>query len=146
MAMPIIAVLAGLAGLVLGARWFTGAAVAIARNFGVSELVIGLTLVSAGTSLPELTTSILAALRSKDDIAVGNVTGSNIFNVLFILGSVAIVKPLAVGGAMIRFDIPVMAAFSLSVLPLMRTGMRISRLEGGLLLLGYFAYLAMLFS
>jgi len=134
----------GLALLVFGAKWFVGSAITIAKGFGVPEDVIGLTIVSAGTSLPELVTSVVAARRGNPDIAVGNVIGSNIFNVLGIAGLCACVAPQAVSPEMLRIDIPVMILASLALIPIMRSGGKISRAEGGVLLLGYLGYLAYL--
>jgi len=133
---------AGLVLLVLGAHWLVGGAVAIARLFGVSELIIGLTIVAAGTSLPELATSIMAALRGERDIAVGNVVGSCLFNLLSIAGIAALVTSggLEVAASLIRFDIPVMVAVALACLPIFATGHLIARWEGALFLAYYLAY------
>ncbi|MEW5966136.1 MAG: calcium/sodium antiporter [Pseudomonadota bacterium] len=138
----VLLVLAGLALLVLGARWLVEAAVAFARHLGVSELVIGLTIVAAGTSLPEVATSVMAAIRGERDIAVGNVVGSNIFNILAVLGLSASVAPaeLTVAPAMLAFDIPVMVAVAVACLPVFFTGNRIDRWEGALFLGLYAAY------
>jgi cation:H+ antiporter len=132
-------VVGGLALLVLGARWFVEAAVGVARLLGVSELVIGLTIVAGGTSLPELATSVLAGLRGERDIAVGNVVGSNIFNLLAVLGLSAVVAPggLPVSAAVLWFDLPVMIAAAVACLPIFFTGYTIARWEG-LLFLGYY--------
>ena len=129
----------GLALLVVGADWLVQGATDVARRFGVSQLVIGLTVVAVGTSLPELATSILASMRGQRDIAVGNIVGSNIFNVLCVLGISALVTPadFPVPPGALRFDIPVMFAVCLAALPIFFTGGRINRWEGGLLL-GYF--------
>ncbi|MDP1708316.1 MAG: calcium/sodium antiporter [Gammaproteobacteria bacterium] len=138
--LQIALIIAGLALLVLGAHWLVEGAVAFARMFGVSELIIGLTIVAAGTSLPELATSIVAALRGERDIAVGNVIGSSLFNILAIAGIAAVVTPggLEVAPALIRFDIPVMIAVALACLPIFATGHLIARWEGALFL-GYYA-------
>ena len=122
-------VAAGLVLLVLGAGWLVGGATEVARRFGVSELVIGLTIVAAGTSLPELATSIVAAIRGERDIAVGNVVGSNIFNLLGVLGLAAVVAPngIAVAGQAAQFDIPVMVAVAVACLPVFFTGHLIAR-------------------
>jgi len=140
--MQILLILVGLALLVLGSRWLVEAAVGFARQLGVSELMIGLTIVAAGTSLPEVATSILAALRGERDIAVGNVVGSNIFNVLGVLGISALVAPsaLAVAPAMLVFDLPVMVAVALACLPIFFTGNLIARWEGALFFTYYLAY------
>ncbi len=137
-------ILVGLGLLVGGSRLLVGGATTIARSLGVSDLVIALTVVAGGTSLPELATSVVAALRKQPDIAVGNVVGSNIFNVLFILGASSAIAPVSVSHeAMVR-DIPVMVGVAALCLPLMATGRRINRLEGGLLLAAYLAYTAWL--
>jgi cation:H+ antiporter len=137
-------VVAGLALLVLGSRWLVSGAVAFAQALGVSELVIGLTIVAAGTSLPEVATSILAALRGERDIAVGNVVGSNIFNILAVLGLSGLVAPagLRAADALLRFDLPVMIAVAVACLPIFASGARIARWEGALFLLYYVAYAA----
>ncbi len=130
----------------LGGHWLVESAVSLARGLGVSELVIALTVVAGGTSLPELATSVVASLRGERDIAVGNVVGSNIFNLLAVLGAAAAVSPagVAVSPAALRFDIPVMIAVALACLPIFTTGHRIDRWEG-LLFLGYYgAYTAYL--
>jgi cation:H+ antiporter len=125
--------------LVIGSRWLVMSASALARWLGLSELVIGLTVVAAGTSLPEVATSVLAAVRGERDIAVGNVIGSNIFNILGVLGLSAVVAPtgVAVSPALIGFDLPVMVAVAALCLPIFFNGMTVFRWEGGLLL-GYF--------
>jgi cation:H+ antiporter len=135
----VLLVLAGLASLVIGSRLLVGAAVLIAQALGVSELIIGVTIVAMGTSLPELATSVLAAARGERDIAVGNVVGSNILNVLGILGLAAAISPvgIAVAPAALSFDIPVMTAVALACLPVFAYGHRIARWEG-LLFLGYY--------
>ena len=139
-------VLAGLALLVVGSRWLVDGAVAIARAAGLSELVIGLTIVAAGTSLPEVATSILAAVRGERDIAVGNVVGSNIFNILAVLGIAGAVSPsgIPVSPAALAFDIPFMTAVAVACLPVFFTGRTIARWEGALFVLYYAAYTAYL--
>ncbi len=139
-------VLIGLGLLVLGSGWLVNGAVALARFLGVSELVIGLTIVAAGTSMPELATSVVAAIRGQREIAVGNVVGSNIYNLLAVLGGAAMVSPqgVRVADAALRFDVPVMLAVSAACLPIFFTGGRISRWEGGLFLGYYVAYVVFL--
>ncbi|WP_298980943.1 calcium/sodium antiporter [Caldilinea sp.] len=130
----------GLALLVLGARWFVDGAVGAAEAMGVSELVIGLTIVAAGTSLPEVATSIVAALRGERDIAVGNVVGSNIFNILAVLGLTALVAPdsgVPVSTNALWLDMPFMIVVAIACLPIFFTGYLIARWEG-LLFLGYY--------
>lgn len=138
----ILLILVGLALLVMGANWLVEAAVTFAKQLGVSELVIGLTIVAAGTSLPEVATSILAAIRGERDIAVGNVVGSNIFNILAVLGISASVAPgdLAVAPSMLAFDLPIMVAVAVACLPVFFSGSTISRWEGVLFLALYVAY------
>lgn len=139
----IIMVVAGLGLLVWGGALLVDSATVIARRFGVSETVIGLTIVAAGTSLPELATSLLAAFRRQADLAIGNVVGSNIFNLLGIAGVSALVTP--VGHTGIRWlDLGTMCAAALLLLPLMRSGFRLVRWEGIVLLLGYALYLFLL--
>lgn len=135
---------AGLALLVLGSRWLVNGAVAFAQALGVSELVIGLTIVAAGTSLPEVATSILAAFRGERDIAVGNVVGSNILNLLVVLGLAGLVAPsgLPAPAALLRFDLPVMIAVAIACLPIFASGATIARWEGALFLFYYAAYTA----
>lgn len=137
-------VAAGLALLALGSRWLVLGAVDIARALGVSELVIGLTIVAGGTSLPEVATSVMASIRGERDIAVGNVVGSNIFNILAVLGLAGLFAPdgVAVAPAVLRFDIPVMIAVAAACLPVFFTGHGVSRWEGGVFLAYYAAYTA----
>ncbi len=132
----------GLGMLLLGARWLVEGATVLARALGVSELIIGLTVIACGTSLPEVATSVLASLRRERDIAVGNVVGSNIFNILWVLGLAAVA---AAGGVEIspaawRFDMPVMVAAAVACLPIFFTGYVIARWEGGLFVGYYLAY------
>ena len=134
----------GLVALVIGASLLVDASVEIATKLGVSESVIGLTLVAVGTSLPELATSVLAAFRKKADIAIGNVIGSNIFNVLGIAGVVAVVKPISIPGDIASFDVWVMIAASLLFMIFAWTGARIGRVEALLLVIGYGAYVSFL--
>jgi cation:H+ antiporter len=133
-------VIAGLVALMLGARWLVDGAVNIARGFGVSEAFIGLTVVAIGTSLPELATSVVAAVKRQSEIAIGNIVGSNIFNVLGILGITAIITPIPVAGRFLTFDLPAMiaACVVLTVLLLLRPS--IGRIVGAGMLLAYGAY------
>lgn len=132
-------IVVGLGLLVLGSRWLVGGAIAIAQYFELSELVIGLTIVAAGTSLPEVATSVLASIRGERDIAVGNVVGSNIFNILAVLGAAALVAPdgVPVAPAARDFDALVMIVVAVACLPIFFTGYIISRWEG-LVFLGYY--------
>jgi cation:H+ antiporter len=138
----LLLIVGGLGLLFVGSHLLVRSAVAVARTVGVGEAVIGLTIVAAGTSMPELATSAVAAFRGHSDIAIGNVIGSNIFNVLGILGLASTLAPLRAPGIE-DFDLWVMAAFSVGLLPLLWTGRRLHRLEGALLLVGYACYLWM---
>lgn len=135
----------GIIGLTIGAKLMVDSAVVIATSFGVPQLVIGITIVAIGTSLPELATSVVAAYRNESDISVGNVIGSNIFNILSVLGIVAAISPITVGGDALKFDLWVMIGVALVIWPVMWTGKRISRIEGGLFLAAYIAYSVWLF-
>lgn len=133
-------VIAGLVLCVLGARWLLESSLNLARVLGVSELVIGMTIIAASTSLPELATSVVAAIKGQRDIAIGNVVGSNIFNILGIIGIAGLISPdgIAVAPSVLRFDLPVAIAACVACLPIFFTGHKISRLEG-VLFLGYYA-------
>lgn len=134
----------GLATLGIGARFLTDGAVQIALSMGVSELIVGLTIVAAGTSLPEVVTSVVAAVRGQRDMAVGNVVGSNIFNILCVLGLSSAISPtgIPVSSTSLTIDIPVMIAVAVACLPIFFTGHLISRWEGGLFFFYYVAYTA----
>lgn len=140
LAMDVLLVVGGLALLVLGSELFVDGAVEIAEALGVSQLVIGLTIVAAGTSMPELATSVLAGIRGHRDIAVGNVVGSNIFNILAVLGATGLVADggVHVADAALELDIPVMTAVAVLTLPVLYTGRVIARWEG-LMFMGYYA-------
>jgi cation:H+ antiporter len=134
----------GLALLLLGGRWFVQGASSIATLLGVSERVIGLTVVAVGTSLPELAASAVAAWRGMSSLAIGNVIGSNIFNIFFVLGGAGMVAPVTGDVQSLRIDLFVMIAFTMLAVVLMRGARRISRLEGTVLLAGYGGVLFML--
>ncbi len=139
LAVRLVILAVGLVVMVIGARFLVGSASEIARSLGVSELIIGLTIVAIGTSAPELATSIIASMRGQRDIAVGNVVGSNIFNLLFVVGTTGVISPkaLVVSPAALAFDIPFMCAVSLVCLPVFFAGSAVRRPEG-LLFLGYY--------
>jgi cation:H+ antiporter len=139
-------IVVGLILLGLGSRWLVRGAVDLARLAGVGELIIGLTIVAVGTSLPELVTSVVAALRGERDIAVGNIVGSNLFNILGVLGLSSLIAPggIRLAPAALRFDIPVMIAVAVACLPIFFTGRRIARWEGALFLGYYVAYVTYL--
>lgn len=134
----------GVALLAVGAELLVAGSITVARWAGLSDTVIGLTVISCGTSLPELATSLVAAYRKEPDISLGNVVGSCIFNVLWILGATATVAPLDVDPVILARDLPVMLALSVLLLPIVVTGRVISRKEGALLLALYAGYLALL--
>ncbi|MDQ3268671.1 MAG: calcium/sodium antiporter [Pseudomonadota bacterium] len=136
----------GLALLVLGSRWLVDASVALAQAIGVSDLVIGLTIVAAGTSMPEVATSVMAAVRKQRDIAIGNVVGSNIFNILGCLGLAGLVSPtgLPLAPSVLNFDLWVMLAVAFACLPVFLTGRKIARWEGAVFVFYYIAYVAYL--
>ena len=132
-------VLAGSTCLVLGGYLIVEGAVEIATSLGVSQIVIGLTVVAVGTSLPELATSLVAAARKEADIAVGNVVGSNIFNLAAILGITSTLEPIAVSTSVLTRELPAVLILSVILFPMLRTGWRIGRFEGAILLGGYLA-------
>ncbi len=135
----------GLAFTILGARFLVDSSILLARAAGISETILGLTVVAVGTSLPELATSIVAALRRQSDVAFGNIVGSNIFNVLGILGVTAVVRPIPVPAQIAAVDIWIMLGATLLMIVFAVTGWRLTRAEGGIFLtlyLGYMAYLA----
>jgi cation:H+ antiporter len=137
--MNLLLIAAGLAMLVLGSNWLVAGAISVARALGISELAIGLTIVAAGTSLPEVATSVMASIKGERDIAVGNVVGSCLFNLLAVLGLAAIVAPegINVAPSALRFDIPIMIAATIACLPIFLTGYTIARWEG-LVFFGYY--------
>ena len=143
LAVDLLMVAGGLVLLIFGARFLVDGAVIIARAFGWSEALIGLTVIAIGTSLPELATSLVAAVKKEADIALGNIVGSNIFNLLGILGITAMVTPLAESGISL-IDYAVMAVFALVLWPMAYHQKRITRLEGAILLAGYATYVSWL--
>lgn len=138
-------IFAGLAGLLLGSYWLVNSAVVIAETLGVSQVVIGITMVAVGTSLPELAISAVGAVRGHIDIAVGNAVGSNIFNTLFVIAAVSMVTTIRVDVHLLHFEYLVMLGFTLISFPLMRTGYKLNRPEALALLSGYSIFIAMLF-
>ncbi|WP_070098550.1 calcium/sodium antiporter [Thermosulfidibacter takaii] len=136
----------GLGALILGSEIFIKAAVNMARYLGISELIIGLSLVALGTSLPELASTVAAVLQGKEDIATGNVVGSNILNILFIIGITSIVKPIPVDKNMLKIDFPFMIGLTIFLFLLLRFRSRISRLYGLLLLTVYIIYIALIYT
>lgn len=142
--LALLVVVVGLAALAGGASFLVDASVTIARQFGISDAIIGLTVVAVGTSLPEIATTIIAAWRGQADVAVGNVVGSNIFNSLGILGVTAVVQPMKVPPEIANVDIWVMLAATLALVGFVVTRWRVERWEGLLLVAGYLAYVAYL--
>lgn len=138
---PLLIALAALAGVVLGARLLVDASIVVAGRFGVPESVIGLTVVAIGTSLPELAVSVIAAFRGQGAVAVGNVVGSNLYNVLGILGVTALVHPLEVPPEIARFDIWIMLGATAALLAFMLPGKTLGRLTGGAFLAAYAGYI-----
>lgn len=136
-------VVVGVAGLALGAEWFVEGAVRIAESLGVSKQMIGVTVVAIGTSLPELVTSLMAAFRKQSDISMGNLIGSNIFNLLGIIGVSAVVLPIRVDHEAFYLDLGAMLLISLALYPLMRLGRKLGRWQGSLLLVAFAAYMVL---
>lgn len=144
LAVSLILALAGLVITIIGARFLVSGAVTIAQAAGLSEAVIGLTIVAIGTSMPELVTSIIAVRKGEGSVALGNVLGSNIFNILGILGITVLVQPMQIPNEIIRLDIWVLCATTVLLVVFARSGWTISRREGGLFVLAYATYLAVL--
>ena len=144
--LALVTIAAGAGGLVLGSDLLVEGAVAIARAAGISESVIGLTLIALGTSLPELATAVIAARHRHADLALGNALGSNIFNILLVLGALVLIAPVQLAAEVLRFDLWVMAGVTVLLIPIMLSGWRISRLEGGLFLALYAAYIGIQFA
>jgi len=136
----LVMITAGLFFLIVGARLTVSSGISFARTFGLSELVIGVTIIAIGTSLPELSTAIFSAIKNEHEILVGNVVGSNIFN-LGILGLVALIHPISVNPAALKLEFPVMIVLSILIYPVMKIGSKISRIEGVLLLCFYFGFI-----
>jgi len=136
----------GLILLILGAMWLVDGAVIIARLFGLSELIIGLTIIAIGTSLPEIAAAVIASLRHQQDLVVGNVVGSNLFNILLVLGFTATIAPngIPIPAAALSFDMPIMIAAAFACVPIFFTQFEISRQEGTVFLLYYLSYLSYL--
>ncbi|MFQ3565718.1 MAG: calcium/sodium antiporter [Aggregatilineales bacterium] len=141
----IIRMIAGIVVLMVGAQLTVNNAVGLARALGISELVIGITLIAFGTSLPELVTTLVGALRKQSDLALGNVVGSNIINVLAVLGMTAVVRPIQVSDQIVNFDGLVMLGFSVLLLPFV-ANRRLSRWEAGLFVIAYLVYVTVLFT
>ncbi len=141
----ILLVLVGIVGLGLGAEMMVRSAVFIARQLGISDLVIGMTVVALGTSLPEFAASTVSALKGQDDLSVGNVIGSNIFNLLFVLGFCSIMRPIPIDSGVMSYELPLMLLFSLGLWPLVQRRLRLGRTEGALLLFCYLLFISFYF-
>lgn len=138
----VLLIIVGVIGLSYGASWVVKSSVELSHRFGVPELVVGLTVVAMGTSLPELATSLIAAFKKESDLSIGNIIGSNIFNMMAIAGPSAMLKPLPVSDELVYNQIPVMFAITLLLVPLVRSGNRLTRPEGLILLISYAAIMA----
>ena len=136
---------AGLAVLLGGAHLLVKGAVTLARVMGLSELVIGITLVAVGTSLPELATSVVAGLRKEADLVVGNIVGSNLFNILGALGLSATIRPITIGRSLLHFELPMLMVFTLSMAAFLYTGRRLTRWEGCFLFMTYVLFMTLVF-
>ena len=137
----IFLILTGMAGLTGGAHLIVKSAIYIAREMGLSEIFIGLTIVAIGTSLPELATSVVAGIRGEHDISIGNVVGSNIFNVCLVIGTVGLFNPMSVNMELMQFEFPAMFVLSILLFIFARTGFVISRLEGLFFMLGFIIFI-----
>ncbi len=141
----VLYIIGGIIGLGVGANWMVSSAVTIARAIGLSELFIGMTIVAIGTSLPELAASLMSAAKGEMEIGIGNVIGSNIFNILFVLGLCPLFQPIVVDPAILRFELPVVLLFSCALIPICWHRLEISRLKGALLFGSYISFIALLF-
>ena len=138
----VLFLIGGMIALTLGAKLMVDGAVNIAAKLGISSVVVGLTVVAIGTSLPELAASVMCAIKQEADMSVGNVLGSNLLNVLFVVGLVSLIRPLDVDSAAIQIHFPVMIGFSVLLLPIAWTQYKITRFEGSVLLVGFVAYIS----
>lgn len=142
----VLYIIGGIVGLGVGANWMVTSAVTIARAIGLSELFIGMTIVAVGTSLPELAASLMSAAKGEMDISIGNVIGSNIFNILFVLGLCPLFQPIVVDPAILRFELPVLLLFSSALIPICWHRLTIGRFKGALLFSAYIIFIALLFN
>ncbi len=144
-ARDVVFVIGGLLVLVLGSRWLISGGRGILAAMGFSDLFIGLTVLALGTSLPELAASVVGAVRGHAEFSVGNVVGSNIYNVLAVLGVVALIAPISISTSTLRFELPAMVAFTLGLVAMMSVGDRLTRVDGAILVAGYGAFVYLLF-
>ncbi|GAB3021219.1 calcium/sodium antiporter [Natronobiforma cellulositropha] len=138
-------VLGGLLALVVGSRWLITGGTSLLAELGFSDLFIGLTVLALGTSLPELAASVVGALRGKTEFSIANVVGSNIYNVLAVLGIVALIVPIEISSSVLRFQLPALVAFTLLLVAMMGYGRRLSRLDGAVLVGCYVVFVSLLF-
>lgn len=143
--LTMVAIVGGLAMLIVGANRFLLGAIGLGEMLGIPEVIIGLTVVAVGTSLPEMAVSIIAAIRKEADVAIGNIVGSNIFNILCILGIASVITPLPLAGRMLTIDQFVMLGAAVALVVFLYFGLRLSRLKGFVLLVAYVAYVAAMF-
>lgn len=144
--LSLLLVFVGIGITIFGARYLVEGAIELAKGFGVSDTIVGLTIVAVGTSMPELITSIMAAIRKHSDVAYGNIVGSNIYNILFILGATSLIKPIEIPSQIATLDIWVMLAATVLLVFFARTGFKINRAEGLICFLGYVGYTLYLIS
>ncbi len=142
--LSILFTLIGLVGLYFGAEWLIKGAVEIAQSFGMEERVIAVTVVAFGTSVPELVTSAVAAIKKETDISIGNLIGSNIFNIMAVIGVTALVKPIDVDEQILNYDMWWMIAIALALLPMMLIGKKVGRLKGVMLFGSYVVYITLI--
>ena len=140
----VVLVLGGLMALVLGSRWLVSGGTGLLSALGVSDLVIGLTVLALGTSLPELAASVVGSVRGETEFAIGNVVGSNIYNILAVLGIVALITPIEIASSTLRLEFPALVVFTIVLVAMMGYGGRLSRLDGAVLVSGYVAFLALI--
>jgi len=140
----ITVILVSIAGIAIGANLMVGGGVGLARYFGISPWIIGITVFAIGTSLPELAASLTASIRKISSISVGNIIGSNIFNILFVLGIVALIRPIRLQPSVLRFEFPAVLLFSSVLLIAMKTKYKITRTEGAVMFLGYLAFISLI--
>ncbi|WP_226481153.1 calcium/sodium antiporter [Natrinema amylolyticum] len=137
-------VIGGLVALVVGSRWLVAGGTGLLSALGVSDLVIGLTVLALGTSLPELAASVVGAVRGETEFAIGNVVGSNIYNIFAVLGIVALITPIEIEPATLRFELPIMVAFTVVLVGMMGYGRRLTRIDGAILVAGYVGFILLL--
>lgn len=137
-------VIGGLVALVVGSRWLVAGGTGLLSALGISDLVIGLTVLALGTSLPELAASVVGAVRGETEFAIGNVVGSNIYNILAVLGIVALITPIEIQPATLRFELPIMIGFTVVLVGMMGYGRRLTRIDGAILIAGYLGFIYLL--